>query len=130
MTGASLGNDVDKAADRSRRHWRAACPSRSDSTLRAAINRGEVMFIDQHLSETVELLRSRHIAPIDVAVIEAVAPSGHRRHRPTTSVGNSASFAILADKVIVEINLAQPRRWKACTTSLFRNIVRNASRSR
>lgn len=27
---------------------------------------------------------------------------------PTTSVGNSASFAILADKVIVEINLSQP----------------------
>ena len=27
---------------------------------------------------------------------------------PTTSVGNSASFAILADKIIVEVNLAQP----------------------
>lgn len=27
---------------------------------------------------------------------------------PTTSVGNSANFAILAEKVIVEINLTQP----------------------
>jgi succinyl-CoA:acetate CoA-transferase len=66
------------------------------------------MYIDQHLSETVEQLRSRHIAPVDVAVVEAVAITEDGAIVPTTSVGNSASFAILADKVIVEINLAQP----------------------
>jgi succinyl-CoA:acetate CoA-transferase len=66
------------------------------------------MYIDQHLSETVEQLRSRHIKPVDVAVVEAVAITESGAIVPTTSVGNSASFAILADKVIVEINLAQP----------------------
>ena len=35
-----------------------------DPVLRAAINRGEVMYVDQHLSETVEMLRTRQIAPI------------------------------------------------------------------
>jgi succinyl-CoA:acetate CoA-transferase len=32
----------------------------------------------------------------------------HHSRRPTTSVGNSATFAILAERVIVEINLSQP----------------------
>jgi len=53
MTGASLGGDIDKtlteAGALSRR-----IPFQADPTLRAAINRGEVMFVDQHLSETVE----------------------------------------------------------------------------
>jgi len=106
MTGASLGSDVDKtlteAGVLSRR-----LPFQADPVLRAAINRGEVMFVDQHLSETVELLRTRQIAPIDIAIIEAVAITETGAIIPTTSVGNSASFAILADKVIVEINLTQ-----------------------
>jgi succinyl-CoA:acetate CoA-transferase len=41
-----------------------------------AINAGKVMFIDQHLSEAVELLRSRQLGPVgevDIGVLEAVA---------------------------------------------------------
>ena len=66
------------------------------------------MFIDQHLSETVEQLRGGQIAPIDVAVVEAAAITEQGGIVPTTSVGNSASFAMLAKKVIVEINLNMP----------------------
>jgi succinyl-CoA:acetate CoA-transferase len=106
MTGASLGNDVDKTLTEAGALARRM-PFQSDPVLRAAINRGEVMFVDQHLSETVELLRTRQIAPIDIAIIEAVAITETGAIIPTTSVGNSASFAILADKVIVEINLSQ-----------------------
>ncbi len=106
ITGASLGSDVDKTLAQ------AGCLSRripfqADPTLRAAINRGEVMFVDQHLSETVEMLRSRQLPPVDVAVIEAVAITAEGGIIPTTSIGNSATFAILAEKVIVEINLTQ-----------------------
>ena len=107
LTGASLGSDVDKTLTEAGALARRM-PFQSDPVLRAAINRGEVMFVDQHLSETVELLRTKQIAPIDVAIIEAVAITETGAIVPTTSVGNSASFAILADKVIVEINLAQP----------------------
>ena len=106
MTGASLGGDADKVLTEAGVLARRM-PFQSDPTLRAAINRGEVMFIDQHLSETVELLRTGQIAPIDIAIIEAIAITDSGAIIPTTSVGNSASFAILADKVIVEINLAQ-----------------------
>ena len=107
MTGASLGNDLDKTLVEAHVLARRI-PFQSDPALRRAINAGEVMFVDQHLSETVELLRSRQIAPVDIAVVEAVAITEEGGIVPTTSVGNSASYAILASRVIVEINVTQP----------------------
>ncbi|EEG07580.1 succinate CoA transferase [Pseudogulbenkiania ferrooxidans 2002] len=107
ITGASLGHDSDKALTEAGLLARRL-PFQVDATLRSAINRGEVMFVDQHLSETVEFLRAGQFGRLDVAVIEAVAISEDGSIVPSSSVGNSASFAILADKVIVEINLAQP----------------------
>lgn len=107
ITGASLGHDVDKLLTEAHVLARRM-PFQVDRTLRAAINRGEVMFIDQHLSETVEQLRSNQIGPIDYAVVEALAITENGGIIPTTSIGNSASFAILAEKVIVEVNLNQP----------------------
>lgn len=107
MTGASLGNDLDKTLTEAHVLSRRL-PFQSDPALRKAINAGEVMFIDQHLSETVEQLRTRQLPGVDIAIIEAVAITEDGGIVPTTSVGNSASFAILADKVIVEINTSQP----------------------
>ena len=107
ITGASLGNDLDKQLAEAHVLSRRI-PFQSDPALRKAINAGEVMFVDQHLSETVEHLRSRQLGPIDVAIVEAVAITASGGIIPTTSVGNSATFAILAEKVIVEINLNQP----------------------
>ena len=105
ITGASLGHDTDKvmceAGVLSRR-----LPFQVDKTLRNAINRGEVMFIDEHLSETVEKLRAHQIGPVDVAIIEAVAIHEDGSIVPTASVGNSASFAMAADKIIVELNVS------------------------
>ena len=107
MTGASLGHDLDKILAEAHVTARRM-PFQSDPGLRRAINAGEVMFIDQHLSETVEQLRTRQIPAVDIAVIEAAAITEEGGIIPTSSVGNSASFAILAPKVIVEINTAQP----------------------
>ncbi|MED5523214.1 acetyl-CoA hydrolase/transferase family protein [Gallaecimonas pentaromativorans] len=107
MTGASLGNDLDAKLTEAKVLARRM-PFQVDSTLRKAINAGEVMFIDQHLSETVELLRNKQLGKMDVAVIEACAITEEGGIVPTTSVGNSASYAILADKVIIELNLASP----------------------
>jgi succinyl-CoA:acetate CoA-transferase len=105
MTGASLGNDLDKQLTEAGVLARRM-PFQVDSTLRKAINAGEVMFIDQHLSETVEQMRNAQLKLPDIAVIEAVAITEQGHIVPTTSVGNSASFAIFAKQVIVEINLA------------------------
>lgn len=107
ITGASLGHDIDRMLTEAGILARRM-PFQVDRTLRAAINRGEVMFVDQHLSETVEHLRSNQLGPIDYAVVEATAITEDGGIVPSTSIGNSASFAILAKKIIVEINLSQP----------------------
>jgi len=105
ITGASLGHDLDRllceAGITARR-----MPFQVDTTLRQAINRGEVKFIDQHLSHTVEQLRSHQLPQIDCAIIEATALTEDGAIVPTTSIGNSATLALLARQVIVEINLS------------------------
>jgi succinyl-CoA:acetate CoA-transferase len=106
LTGASLGHDIDRMLTEAHVLARRM-PFQTDATLRAAINRGEVMFVDQHLSETVEHLRSNQLGPIDYAIIEAAAIRPDGGIIPSTSIGNSASFAILAKKIIIEINLSQ-----------------------
>ncbi|KQX38171.1 acetyl-CoA hydrolase [Devosia sp. Root436] len=107
VTGASLGKDVDRVLTEAK-ILKKRMPFQSDPTLRAAINRGEVMFVDQHLSETVEHLRSGQLGPMDYAIIEATAITEEGGIVPTTSVGNSTSFAALAENLIIEINLSQP----------------------
>lgn len=107
VTGASLGNDSDgmmaEAGVLARRS-----PFQVDSVLRRHINEGKVLFTDQHLSLTVEHMRSGNLPAIDIAVIEAVAITETGAIVPTTSVGNSASFAQQAKQIIVELNLSMP----------------------
>jgi succinyl-CoA:acetate CoA-transferase len=87
---------------------RRRLPFQSDAVLRRKINDGEIMFIDQHLSETAEQLRSRSLAPVDIAVIEATAINEDVGIVPTMAVGNSASFAQQARQIIIELNLSAP----------------------
>lgn len=106
-TGASIGDEVDRILTEAGVLARRL-PFQTEPVLRNAINRGEVMFIDQHLSQTVEMVRSNQLGKVDVAIAEAVAITEDGWIVPTTSVGNTGTFAILADKIIIELNLAQP----------------------
>ncbi len=105
VTGASLGNDLDgKMASAGLLARRM--PFQADPVLRKAINAGEVMFIDQHLSHTVEQMRNHQIKRPDVTIVEALCITEQGHIVPTTSVGNSANLAMFADQVIIELNLA------------------------
>jgi len=107
MTGASLGHETDgKLAAAGALHKRM--PFQVDRTLRAKINAGEVLFIDQHLSESAELLHNKNLPSVDLAIIEAAYIDRDGNIVPTTSVGNSVTFAALAKQVIIEINTAVP----------------------
>lgn len=105
-TGASVSGDIDRVLAEAGLAARRL-PFQSDKAMRQAINRGEVMYIDQHLSHTAEQVRAGFLGKVDVAVIEAVAITEEGGIVPSTSVGNSATFAMLADKIIVELNLKQ-----------------------
>jgi len=107
FTGASLGSDIDtKMAEVGMVNRRM--PFQADRTMREKINTGEILFVDSHLSHMAESIRRSELAPIDVAIVEALAITEDGFIIPTTSVGNSALFIEHAKQIIVEINTAQP----------------------
>jgi len=106
FTGASLGSDIDRLfAEAGIVHRRL--PFQAEPTMRKKINDGEHLFVDQHLSHTAELIRAEVLEPIDIAILEAVSITEEGMIIPTTSVGNSLSFAEHAKSIIIEINMAQ-----------------------
>lgn len=107
MSGASLGYDTDGQLARHKAlHKRL--PFQVDPVLRDSINRHETLYLDQHLGETAEQLHNGHLPQVNVAIIEATYVDANGFIVPTTSVGNSASFAAQADRIIIEINTSIP----------------------
>ena len=137
MTGASLGHGTDgKLAEAN--VLKKECHSVVDSILRNKINNGEILFIDQHLSESAELLHTKNLQSIDVAIIEAAYIERDGSIVPTTSVGNSVTFAALAKKVIIEINTEVPEevygihdiyRPKIILTEMLFRLLRHGTKS-
>ncbi|WP_306350154.1 succinate CoA transferase [Flavobacterium sp. '19STA2R22 D10 B1'] len=111
ITGASLGHTTDADLAHSKALYRRM-PFQADSVLRSSINNGELLYIDQHLSETAELLHNKHLPEIDFAIIEVASIEEDGSIIPTTSVGNSATFAALAKNIILEINTSIPENFK------------------
>lgn len=107
FTGASLGSEIDRLfAEADIVHKRL--PFQADRTMRSKINNGDHLFVDHHLSHTAELIRAEVIEPIDFTILEAVSITEDGMVIPTTSVGNSLTFAQHAKSIIIEINTAQP----------------------
>lgn len=107
MTGASVGPEIDGILSEKgiiRRRY----PYQTNSSIRNAINKGEVNYDDIHLSHSTQYLKYGFLGRMDLAIIEAVAITENGGIVPSTSVGNSAAFVEYADKIIVEINLSQP----------------------
>ncbi len=107
LSGASLGYDTDgKLAQHHALHKRM--PFQVDPVLRRSINQHETLYVDQHLGETAEFLHNGHLPRVNVAIIEATYIDANGYIVPTTSVGNSATFAAQADTIIIEINTSIP----------------------
>lgn len=105
-TGASVAEEVDRVLTEAGIVARRL-PFQSDAAMRKAINAGQIMYIDQHLSLTVEMIREGQLGKLDVAIIEAVAITENGGIIPSTSVGNAPTFANVADKIIIELNMKQ-----------------------
>ncbi len=109
FTGASLGSDIDRLfAEAGIINKRL--PFQADPVMRKKINTGEMLFIDHHLSDTAELIRGEVVEEIDFAILEAISITEDGMVIPSTSVGNSMSFAQHAKSIIIEINTAQPEK--------------------
>jgi succinyl-CoA:acetate CoA-transferase len=103
ISGASLGFDTDRRlAENGALHKRL--PFQSDPVLRKKINTHEVLYIDQHLSDTAEQLSTHQVKKPDIAIIEVCHIDEKGLIYLTSSVGNSLTFAMEAEKLILEVN--------------------------
>ena len=106
LTGASVGDVLDGSLARAglvaRRY-----PYQTNADMRAAINGGQVDYVDMHLSHMPVFLNRAGGIPIDVAVVECAAVT-EQGIIPAAAVGAADSFVARAERVILEVNGALP----------------------
>jgi len=107
LTGASTAPELDGALARAD-GIDLRLPYQSDPELRARINRGEMDYLDIHLSHVAQYAWFGFFGRLDLAVIEATAIMPDGSLLASSSVGNNKTWLDLADKVIVEVNHWQP----------------------
>ncbi len=105
FTGASVGDELDGSLVRAKA-IRKRLPYQSNADMRAALNSGEVEFVDLHLSHVAQYMRYGFVERCTMALIEAVDVTNDGRIYPTMSGGMSATYAQSADRIIIELNEA------------------------
>jgi succinyl-CoA:acetate CoA-transferase len=106
-TGASTAPELDGALARVG-GIETRLPYQSDPVCRARINAGEMDYIDIHLSHVAQYVWFGFLGRLNVAVIEVAGILEDGRLIPSSSVGNNKTWLDQADKVILEVNRAQP----------------------
>jgi len=102
-TGASTGPELDGALARAD-GIEFRLPYNSDPVAREKINRGEMEYIDLHLSQVAPMAWQGFFGPLDTAVIEiaGIRPDGSLI--PSSSIGNNKTWLDRAKQVILEVN--------------------------
>ena len=83
-------------------------PYQSDPVSRAKINAGLMDYMDIHLSHVAQMVWEGFFGHMDIAVIEVAGITENGELIPSSSVGNNKTWIDQADKVILEVNSAQP----------------------
>lgn len=109
--GAQVGSEVYEALAGASLLERCA-PLIDSKTLAKQANSGQVHYYEQQMGKLPRLLANGGLGHIDVAVVEALGITKDGCIIPTNSVGMVPAFLGAADKIIVEINLAQPEQLK------------------
>ena len=107
FTGASTGPELDGALAMVG-GMQLRLPYQSDPITRKLINSGEMQYIDMHLSQVGQIVEYGFLGKLDLALIEVTAVLEDGRVIPSTSVGNNLAWIECAEKVILEVNSAQP----------------------
>ena len=103
LSGASTGVACDDELGLAEAlSWRA--PYMTSGPLRKLANTGRLDFVDMHLSHVSQMVMEGFLGRMDFAVIEATDITPDGRVYLTTGIGNSASFLLKAEKVIIELN--------------------------
>lgn len=105
-TGASTGPELDGALAKSN-GIDLRLPYNSDPVARDRINRGEMEYLDMHLSQVAPMAWQGFLGPLDTALIEVTAIRRDGTLIPSSSVGNNKTWLDRARQVILEVN-----RWQ------------------
>jgi succinyl-CoA:acetate CoA-transferase len=108
-SGASVGPEIEEAlasvgAVARRMPYYAA----SNQAMRRGINRGDILYVDAHLSHMAQMINYGFLGGVDVAIVEAVAVTAEGRLILSCGVGNTPMLVKHAKSVIVELNTIQP----------------------
>ncbi|ELZ51240.1 succinate CoA transferase [Halorubrum coriense DSM 10284] len=110
VSGGGVGDEIDRdlveSGDMARRY-----PFVPNETSRAAANEGRIQFHDRHISRLADEVRFGGLRAgmrgETIAVVEAVAV-GPDWLVPSTSIGHTPAYVGVADRIVVEVNRAQP----------------------
>jgi succinyl-CoA:acetate CoA-transferase len=106
-TGASTGPELDGALARAN-GIEFRLPYNSDPVCRDKINRGEMEYLDIHLSQVAPMAWQGFLGPLDAAVVEVTAIRADGTLVPSSSIGNNKTWLDRAQQVILEVN-----RWQS-----------------
>ncbi len=105
-TGASTGPELDGVLANAD-GIELRLPYNGDPIARSRINRGEMDYLDMHLSQVAPMAWRGALGPLDVAVVEISGIRADGSLIPSSSVGNNKTWLDCAGKVILEVN-----RWQ------------------
>jgi succinyl-CoA:acetate CoA-transferase len=102
-TGASTAPELDGALARAN-GVDLRLPYQSDPACRDRINKGEMDYIDLHLSHVAQYAWFGFFGKLDTAVVEVAGVLEDGRLLPSSSVGNNKTWLDQADRIILEVN--------------------------
>lgn len=107
VTGSMVGPEIHEAMGEAGLISRFT-PLMTSKALAKQANAGEVHYIEQQMSKMPRLMRGGAFGAINVAVVEAIAVTREGHIVPSNSGGAAPNFLQLAEKIIIELNTAQP----------------------
>lgn len=107
FTGASTSDHVDGVMSRANAYNMRA-PYQNVPDLRKRINAHDCHYFDRHLSEMAQEVRYGYYGDIDWAIIEASSLETDGTVVLGCGVGNVATYAKIAKKIIIELNETLP----------------------
>ena len=103
ITGGASGNPVDNELSQAKAvSFRT--PFQSNKGMRDAINAHETQYFDLHLSQIGQDVRYGFLGKINVAILEVSEITDEGDLVLSTSVGISPTLALVAEKIIIELN--------------------------